>query len=272
MVDTTRGLAKFLVIFMTVVAIFAVEALRTVAATTPDNRAVFPLPPERPAGGEVIVFVVPPPSEVKEGEILKSKPAFALSNPPMRVPTPSKTIAPTPAPTRPKPVPPAPKVSPTKVVTAKNALRNNPPHPQPKIKKETEVEEEKTKVGEQLAERARQIAAARNRTGKCYRYASKAIEEVVPDIEFWGIAAATGAEILDQDPRFRELKGLDPADLPYLPAGAVVVWGKTRKSKYGHISIALGDGREASDHIAPQITSLRGYTNFRVFIPLDYAG
>ncbi|MCA9552485.1 MAG: single-stranded DNA-binding protein [Myxococcales bacterium] len=47
----------------------------------------------------------------------------------------------------------------------------------------------------------------------------------------------------------------------------IVVWGKTAASPHGHISVALGDGREASDHIQSQITSLRGATNYRVFIP-----
>ena len=57
------------------------------------------------------------------------------------------------------------------------------------------------------------------------------------------------------------------SQLPSLPAGAIVVWRKTAASPHGHISVALGNGKEASDHIANQMTSLRGDTGFRVFMP-----
>ena len=57
--------------------------------------------------------------------------------------------------------------------------------------------------------------------------------------------------------------------MPSLPAGSIVVWGKTDKSPNGHISISSGDGKEYSDHVEVQRTNLRGYTNFRVFMPLD---
>ena len=66
---------------------------------------------------------------------------------------------------------------------------------------------------------------------------------------------------------FKEIKGLSGSELPKLPAGAVVVWGKTSASPHGHISVALGDGREASDFVGNQMTNLRGYSNFRVFMP-----
>ncbi|MBT6176540.1 MAG: peptidoglycan-binding protein [Deltaproteobacteria bacterium] len=52
-----------------------------------------------------------------------------------------------------------------------------------------------------------------------------------------------------------------------LTPDGVVVWGRTGVSPHGHISIALGDGREASDHIDVQRTQLRGHTNVRVFMP-----
>merc|ERR1711981_949876 len=51
-------------------------------------------------------------------------------------------------------------------------------------------------------------------------------------------------------------------DLVSLPAGAIVVWGTGQAAGGGHISIALGDGNEASDHIIPQTTSLEGIHNF----------
>lgn len=49
-----------------------------------------------------------------------------------------------------------------------------------------------------------------------------------------------------------------------LPAGAVVVWEKGQGLPYGHISIALGDGREWSGPIRKQMNLS---TSYRVFIP-----
>jgi hypothetical protein len=68
------------------------------------------------------------------------------------------------------------------------------------------------------------------------------------------------------------------SDLASLPRGAVVVWGRSGAKPYGHVSVALGDGREASDHIQRQITGGRYGTDFgngpdpqgrqfRVFLP-----
>jgi hypothetical protein len=55
-------------------------------------------------------------------------------------------------------------------------------------------------------------------------------------------------------------------DLTSLPAGALVVWGKGT-SKSGHISIALGDGRESSDFVGRQMTRHYGGAGARVFLP-----
>ena len=55
-------------------------------------------------------------------------------------------------------------------------------------------------------------------------------------------------------------------NLTQLPAGAVVVWGKGT-SDHGHISIALGNGYEASDHIDYQMTDHYGGAPARVFYP-----
>ena len=55
------------------------------------------------------------------------------------------------------------------------------------------------------------------------------------------------------------------SDLPKLPAGAIVVWDKGNGHEHGHISIATGDGKEASDLMRNQITNYG--TSFRVFMP-----
>ena len=74
------------------------------------------------------------------------------------------------------------------------------------------------------------------------------------------------ADQLARHPGFKEIR-VGASQLRDLPAGAVVVWGRTGVSPHGHISIALGDGREASDHVDVQRTQLRGHTNVRVFMP-----
>lgn len=67
------------------------------------------------------------------------------------------------------------------------------------------------------------------------------------------------------------------AQLRNLPPGAIVVWGNNPDPsthsrgggwKHGHISIALGGGMEASDHVQQQITNRNGkYGSCTVFIP-----
>ena len=44
------------------------------------------------------------------------------------------------------------------------------------------------------------------------------------------------------------------------------MWGKGT-SRSGHISVSLGDGREASDHIAQQMTYHYGGAPARIFYP-----
>ena len=60
-------------------------------------------------------------------------------------------------------------------------------------------------------------------------------------------------------------------DLKNLPRGAVVVWDKSAEKEYGHVSVALGDGREISDHVQSQITGTdskgRRYGAYHVFMP-----
>ena len=55
--------------------------------------------------------------------------------------------------------------------------------------------------------------------------------------------------------------------LKSLPPGAIVVWDRKEGHPHGHISIALGNGQEASDHIQNQIT---GYgSSYVVYMPKD---
>lgn len=63
--------------------------------------------------------------------------------------------------------------------------------------------------------------------------------------------------------RFQEVK-VSKDKLSSLPPGAVVIWDKGPGLPHGHISVALGGGREASSTVRNQ---LKLSTNFHVFLP-----
>ena len=117
-------------------------------------------------------------------------------------------------------------------------------------------------LGNQLADAAYRIAISRNTTGYCYNAAADAIESVVGRF-LWGASAYMAADQLAVHSRFFEVS---VSDLRSLPAGAVVVWGRG-SSAHGHISVALGNGQEASDHLTGQMTYHYGGGRARVFYP-----
>ena len=117
-------------------------------------------------------------------------------------------------------------------------------------------------LGNQLADAAYRIAVSRNTVGYCYSAAADAIESVVGRF-LWGASAYMAADQLAGHSRFFEVS---VSDLRELPAGAVVVWARGT-SAHGHISIALGNGREASDHVDYQMTYHYGGGRARVFYP-----
>ncbi len=120
-------------------------------------------------------------------------------------------------------------------------------------------------TGVKIASSAKTVASRMSTTGACYTGVARAIEKAL-GISLYGKSAYMAAAQLANNSKFKQVK-VDSDDLSKLPPGAVVVWGKTSKSPHGHISVALGDGREASDHIQKQMKSLRGYSNYKVFLP-----
>ncbi len=122
-------------------------------------------------------------------------------------------------------------------------------------------------TGEALAHTAEQVANRMGTTGWCYRGAAESISQSM-GVQLTGGSAYMAADQIAASGRFQEVE-VSPENLTQLPPGAVVVWAQTDASPHGHISIALGDGREASDHVQNQLTSLRGSTNYRVFVPTD---
>lgn len=99
--------------------------------------------------------------------------------------------------------------------------------------------------------------------GLCFRDAARALRTV--GINTSGASAYMAADQLANNPKVKEIK-VAQADLPKLPPGAIVVWDKGPGHPHGHISIAMGDGMEASDLMRKQITNYG--TSFRVFMPV----
>ena len=116
--------------------------------------------------------------------------------------------------------------------------------------------------GNKIADEAYWEARSRGTYGWCYNAVADAVERITGAF-LWGSHAYQAADQFAASPHFYEVWG---KDLRTLPAGAVVVWGKGR-SRSGHISVALGNGQEASDHIASQMTYHYGGAPARVFLP-----
>ncbi|MBX3171562.1 MAG: hypothetical protein KF760_29405 [Candidatus Eremiobacteraeota bacterium] len=118
--------------------------------------------------------------------------------------------------------------------------------------------------GTQLARDAQRIARSgiAGRGRNCYRGVKYAMAR--QGVNLTGVPAYTAAGQLARNSNFREAR-VSRDQLRNLPAGATVVWAPHGKHKYGHISIALGNGREASDVLRNQITNYG--SSFRVFLP-----
>jgi hypothetical protein len=119
-----------------------------------------------------------------------------------------------------------------------------------------------TALGERIAKRAEADAAAYNTPGMCLQEVGKVLREFGIPVNRHP-AAWQALPDLQKSNKVKEISvGKDQLDK--LPAGAIVVWDKGAGLPYGHISIALGDGREASSKLRQQ---LHLNTSYHVFIP-----
>ena len=116
-------------------------------------------------------------------------------------------------------------------------------------------------LGSALARRG--VSGAPGTVGRCYEFVANAVDAVIGRFLSGGHAYMAASQFAARPSSFTEISA---SGLSSLPAGAIVVWGKGT-SKSGHISIALGDGREVSDHVAPQMTRHYGGAGARVFLP-----
>jgi len=117
-----------------------------------------------------------------------------------------------------------------------------------------------------LAKVARQVASRMNSSGWCAKGVFNALEQAGLGIRR-SPSAYMAANTLAHDKRFREVH-LTDAQIRKLPPGAIIVSGPREGGSgwnpHGHIAITLGNGMEASDHIAR--LSLHGTQ--RVFLPV----
>ena len=119
-----------------------------------------------------------------------------------------------------------------------------------------------TDFGKQLAQRAEATANRINTPGLCLKGVNDTLESMGVHIQRRP-SAYMALEDLRKNDRFREVQ-VSKDKLDSLPAGAIVVWGKGNNLPHGHISVSLGDGREASSKVRKQ---LHLNTEFHVFMP-----
>lgn len=131
--------------------------------------------------------------------------------------------------------------------------------------------------------RAQQLARIAQRTATRMGTVGYCAKGVNDSLIAAGLASERGhayqkAEQLARDSDFREVN-VSRDQLSKLPPGAVVVWGRSNAKPWGHVTVSLGDGREASDHVQRMITGGRYGTDFgrgpdpqgrqfRVFMPV----
>lgn len=116
--------------------------------------------------------------------------------------------------------------------------------------------------GRRIADEAYYEASRRGTVGWCYNAVADAVERITGRF-LWGSHAYQSADQFAASSHFFEVWN---RSLVNLPEGAIVVWGKGT-SRSGHISVSLGNGQEASDHITSQMTYHYGGAPARIFLP-----
>jgi peptidoglycan hydrolase-like protein with peptidoglycan-binding domain len=123
----------------------------------------------------------------------------------------------------------------------------------------------KSGFGAKLAADARRIAESgvAGSGHNCKRGVRMAFEK--NGMSLTGVSAYMAADQLAKNKNFHEAQGMSRQDLKDLPPGSTVVWNKGKGHPHGHISIAQGNGREASDVMRNQIVNYP--SSYRVFLP-----
>lgn len=122
--------------------------------------------------------------------------------------------------------------------------------------------------GAELASIARDVAGEMPGSGLCATGVKKALVRSGLMPKYVQGDAYQVSNMLENNDNFKEVE-LAESNLDELPAGAVVVWDRSSQKKYGHVSIALGNGQEASDTIGEQKVDGSKYGGHRVFVPVS---
>lgn len=135
---------------------------------------------------------------------------------------------------------------------------------------------ESTPMGESIARRAIEEVNNRAQWQNMNEYwCGAGVGNVLNDLglEMGRADGSNWDELLQDNPNFLEVS-VARDNLDELPPGAVVVWEEKDgisgddDGDFGHVSIALGDGREASDRFREQL-NMQG-REYHVFLPKDY--
>lgn len=116
--------------------------------------------------------------------------------------------------------------------------------------------------GKKFAAAAEKAANRINTPGQCLRGVNDAMESIGIPVKREA-AAYMALDDMQKNKRFQEVK-VSKDKLNSLPPGAVVVWNKGPGLPYGHISVSLGNGKEASSVVRNQ---LKLNTAYHVFLP-----
>lgn len=121
-------------------------------------------------------------------------------------------------------------------------------------------------VSGNLARKAMQVANAENTKGWCARGVNDTLQAVgLSEGEIRSASAYQCADKLANSNNFKEVR-VSKSDLKNLPAGCIICWDRNQQHQHGHITITLGNGKEASDHVTDLIDL---GTDFRVFVPVQ---
>lgn len=105
-------------------------------------------------------------------------------------------------------------------------------------------------------------------TGRCLAGVNRALSQVYGQTLSYPSAYMAIKGLQGENPlssKFKEVS-VSREQLKSLPAGAIVVWDRSAGNPHGHISIALGNGREASDFSMNQMTDRDAA--YHVFLPV----
>ncbi len=119
-----------------------------------------------------------------------------------------------------------------------------------------------TEFGKRFAAEAEKTARRINTPGLCLKGVNDTMQAMGMPVQREA-SAYMALDNFRNNKRFQEVK-VSKDQLKSLPAGAVVIWDKGSGLPHGHISVSLGNGREASSTVRDQ---LRLSTNFHVFVP-----